>query len=67
MDGFNPYKEEERKPSLGELEARAGEWLLMGFRFFKVAMPKGKEDEDAVRRVGALIRRRFSKKWTPDV
>lgn len=58
MSEFDPYKEE-RKSSKGEKEIVIGEWLVNGFRFFKIAMPRGKEDEDAVRRVGALIRRKF--------
>lgn len=59
MSDFDPFKEK-RKPSLGEKEVQAGEWLLMGFRFLKIPEPL-ETDPDAIRRVGVLIRRWFEK------
>lgn len=56
-DPLNPYQEE-REPSPGEVEVERGSLLLMGFRLFKIPMPK-REDEAAVERAGVLLSRWF--------
>ena len=57
MSDFYPDKyKEPSKSAPGNDEAVIGEYLVMAFRFCGIPMPKP-DDEQAVRRVGALVKR----------